>query len=89
MNVAGRFLRRRSHIPAFGGEVRLPVTGPLGIQARLARTAALRIALTAIILVVALVNLALAARMPSVMGTELFVADGSALGCHVPSVPAD
>lgn len=84
-----RSSRRRLAVPAFGGDVRPPVLGPAHIKGRLARLAAIRVLLTSVIVVIALANVALALRTPGVMGTELFVADGSALGCHVPASAAD
>lgn len=76
---------RKLDIPAFGGDVRPAVMGPANIKASLARLAFIRTLLTATILVVALTSAVLAWRTPRIMGTELFVADGSSLGCHVPS----
>lgn len=79
-------LRRRRHqlrLPAFGGDVRPPVIGPAGIKAQLVRLAFARTMLTTIIIVLAVAILALAIRTPSVMATELFVADGTAFGCHL------
>jgi hypothetical protein len=87
MTFFGR--RKRVAFPAFGGDVRPPILGPVGIKAQLARLATIRTLLSSIILVVALANIALALRTPGVMGTELFVADGSALGCHVASIPVE
>lgn len=91
MNALQRLLRRRSRlaIAPFGGDIRPPVMGPTQIQGQLARLAAARTFLTAIVTVLALVNLGFAIRTPGIMGTELFVSDGSAFGCHVPSFPAD
>ena len=83
MTLFGR--RNRVAFPAFGGDVRPPVLGPVSIKVRLARLATIRTLLSSIIIVVALANIALAVRTPGIMGTELFVADGSALGCHVAS----
>ena len=87
MSVMDRILRRSRglDIPAFGGDVRPAVMGPANIKASLSRLAFIRTLLTAIILVVALTCAFLAWRTPRIMGTELFVADGSSLGCHVPS----
>lgn len=67
--------------------MRPPVMGPSAIRGQLGRLAFVRVLLQSMILVVALANLALAVRTPFVMGTELFVADGSAVGCHVTSFP--
>lgn len=75
----------RIQIPAFGGDVRPSVLGPQKISAQLGRLAFLRTFLTSVISVVAVACLGLAIRTPSIMATELFVADGSALGCHVQS----
>lgn len=77
--------KNRIQVPAFGGGIRPTVVGPQAIQKQLAFYAFLRTFLTSIIVVVALVCLGLAIRTPSIMATELFVADGSALGCLIPS----
>lgn len=81
--------RTKLAIPAFGGDVRPAVMGPANIKASLARLAAIRTFLTTVILVLCIAILVLAWRTPSIMGTELFVADGSSLGCHVPSFYAE
>lgn len=87
MNPLKRLLGRRAKfdIPPFGGDVRPAVMGPQNIKAQLARYAAIRTFLLSVIVVVALAILVLAWRTPGIMSTELFVADGSSLGCHVPS----
>lgn len=77
--------RAKLDIPPFGGDVRPAVMGPTNIKGQLAFYAAIRTFLLTVIVVVAVAVLVLAWRTPSIMGTELFVADGSALGCHVPS----
>lgn len=77
--------KNRIQIPPFGGDIRPAVVGPQSIQKQLGRLAFARTFLTSIIIVVALVCLGLAIRTPSIMATELFVADGSALGCLIPS----
>lgn len=80
-----RLRRNRIPIPAFGGSIRPAVVGPQSISKQLARLAFVRTFLTSMICVVAIVCLGLAIRTPTIMATELFVADGSALGCLVQS----
>lgn len=80
-----RFRKKRIHLPAFGGDIRPPVHGPHTIKGGLGRLAFARTFLSAVIGVLVVVCLGLIWRTPTIMGTELFVADGSALGCHVPS----
>lgn len=77
--------KNRLQIPAFGGGIRPAVIGPQTILKQLGFYAFMRTFLTSIIIVVALVCLGLAIRTPTIMATELFVADGSALGCLIPS----
>lgn len=74
---------KKADIPAFGGDVRPPIKGPRRIQRDLAFLSVVRTILTTAILVIGVVVLGLAFRTPYIMTTELFVSDGSALGCHV------
>lgn len=69
--------------PAFGGDIRPPVKGPGRIKSELARLAFIRTMLSAMILIIAIVCVVFAIRAPSVMDTDLFVADGSAFGCRL------
>lgn len=86
------FLRGRKGrvtVPAFGGDIRPSVVGPANIKSQLARLAFFRVFLSTVLVTLALVCLALAIRTPSIMGTELFVGDGSAVGCHVEAYEAE
>lgn len=79
----------RIAVPPFGGDVRPAVMGPTNIKGQLARLAFVRVFLLTIIVSVSLACLVLAIRTPMIMGTELFVGDGSAVGCHVQSYEVD
>lgn len=84
MKLLGVFKRgKKLDLPAFGGDVRPPIKGPKRIQRDLNVLSFVRIMIASAITVVGLIVIALAIRTPQIMGTELFISDGSALGCHV------
>tara|TARA_R110000737_G_scaffold127218_3_gene159757 strand:- start:17185 stop:17460 length:276 start_codon:yes stop_codon:yes gene_type:complete len=73
-------------IAPYGGDIRPSVWGPHRMSRVLAQKSFMTVMLSVSVILCGLLAMALLALLVTRMGTQLYVADGSAFGCRVPVI---